>query len=219
MSNQRYERVRFPSVHPPRNLGFLMLTYSALSQVATTDADDHVENSPASPLPHSGPHQPYPIPSSPPPSFRSRNSSPSSRRLLAEDPLVAHEDQSRTLADAFDADDSDHDDDDDVVDDRQRLMRAQTNRTEEPASPVSRPLAQRQMTQLPTFVPAAPGGRVYGGGRDAVFANMSAKPTTGEEADEKPPVSKVHRSIHNHSLPGRTIMIGAVQVLTRIPVL
>ena len=44
---------------------------------------------------------------------------------------------------------------------------------------------ERRVSSLPT-------GRVYGGGtgtHDGVFANMSAKPQPGEEADEKPPVS------------------------------
>ena len=91
------------------------------------------------------------------------------------------------MADAFDADDSDHDDDDEI-DDRQRLMRAQPDQTES-ADEHARRGVQRQVTQLPVFTPPPTSGRVYGGGRDAVFANMSAKPGQGEEADEKPPVS------------------------------
>src|SRR4051812_27737821 len=56
-------------------------------------------------------------PSSPPPSFRSRASSPTSRHLLAD---VSPVDQN--LADTFDADGSDSDGENDG-DDRQRLMR------------------------------------------------------------------------------------------------
>jgi len=54
---------------------------------------------------------------------------------------------------------------------------------------------ERRVTQLPAFVPVPPAsaagaarGRVYGGGQnDGVFANLSAKPTRGEELEEKPP--------------------------------
>lgn len=130
----------------------------------------------------------YPIPASPPPSFRSRASSPTSRRLLSDDPLQPE--SQRELADAFDSDD---DDDDDDGDDRQRLMRAQPEQPAPESSETTTPPRhgiQRRVTQLPVFTPSnAQNGRVYGGGRDAVFANMSAKPGAGEEADEKPPVS------------------------------
>ncbi|KAF2459652.1 hypothetical protein BDY21DRAFT_370343 [Lineolata rhizophorae] len=97
----------------------------AAPQVATRDFDDHGSSadnndSPASPHPHQQ-HQHQPIPSSPPPSFHSRASSPASARhafLSSHDPLAS--DADRTLADTFD--DSD---DDDEADDRQRLMRGQ----------------------------------------------------------------------------------------------
>ncbi|KAF2000429.1 metal homeostatis protein bsd2 [Amniculicola lignicola CBS 123094] len=149
-------------------------------------------DSPLSP----NPSAPFPIPNSPPPSFHSRASSPThgaSRRLLSDDPLAT--DADRTLADTFDSpsDEDDSDDEEgDGMDDRQRLMRGQ------PAdSPVlaqgednPRQTIQRRVTQLPVFNPVAPtqGGRIYGGGQnDGVFANLSAKPTRGEDLEEKPP--------------------------------
>jgi hypothetical protein len=48
---------------------------------------------------------------------------------------------------------------------------------------------ERRVTQLPVFTPQPnTTGRVYGGGQnDGVFANLSAKPTRGEELEEKPP--------------------------------
>jgi len=138
----------------------------------------------------SSPQAPYPIPASPPPSFHSRTSSPSggaSRRLLSDDPLTSEAD--RTLADTFDAE-SDSDDEE-AVDDRQRLMRgnpeeAQSNDDESEIA--RRGNLPRRVTQLPAFTPQAPSGRVVGGGQnDGVFANLSAKPTRGEDAEEKPP--------------------------------
>lgn len=140
-------------------------------------------------------HPPFQIPNSPPPSFHSRASSPTggaSRRLLADDPLET--DADRTLADTFDSPSDDDDSDDengDGMDDRQRLMRGQ------PQSPVdddaSNPRAgiQRRVTQLPAFQPQTDSsrGRIYGGGQnDGVFANLSAKPSRGEDLEEKPPV-------------------------------
>lgn len=60
-------------------------------------------------------------PSSPPPSFHSRSSSPSSRRLLNDDSHRA-DDADQTLADAFD--DGSDSEAENEPDDRQRLMRA-----------------------------------------------------------------------------------------------
>ena len=129
--------------------------------------------------------QPWP-PASPPPSFRSRASSPAhaaSRRLLSDDALT-HDDDG-TLADTFDSD-SDDDEHGDGRDDRQRLMRGNPQPEEPPAGPG----IQRRVTELPVFTPQAPSsGRVYGGGNGGVWANLSAKPTRGEDAEEKPPVS------------------------------
>jgi hypothetical protein len=135
-------------------------------------------------------------PASPPPSFRSRSSSPTgaaSRRLLADDPMPAQED--RTLADTFDSD-SDDDEDDDGRDDRQRLMRGNPRTEDEPAAPG----IQRRVTEIPAFNTQTPSSaRVYGGGNGGVWANLSAKPTRGEDAEEKPPVStSIHKHAHKH---------------------
>ncbi|KAF1956818.1 hypothetical protein CC80DRAFT_548306 [Byssothecium circinans] len=153
-------------------------------RIAGHDDEDthHASNSPQ-------PH--YPIPASPPPSFHSRASSPTSRRLLADDPLAS--DADRTLADTFDAD-SDSEDED-GGDDRQRLMRANPEEAQQGADTdangnlrTGMQRRQRSVTQLPAFVPQVPSGRVVGGGQnDGVWANLSAKPTRGEEAEEKPP--------------------------------
>ncbi|KAF2641519.1 metal homeostatis protein bsd2 [Massarina eburnea CBS 473.64] len=132
---------------------------------------------------------PYPIPASPPPSFHSRASSPNggaSRRLLPDDPVTT--DADRTLADTFDAD-SDSEDEE-GGDDRQRLMRGNPEEAQqrEEAENNVRSGIQRRVTQLPAFIPQEPSGRVVGGGQnDGVWANLSAKPTRGEDAEEKPP--------------------------------
>lgn len=143
------------------------------------------------------------VPHSPPPSFRSRASSPTSRHLLSEhDPLV--DDADRTLAATFDSpsDDDDEGDEDGRhhTDDRQRLMRASSSeRTstheEQPSAPIPRAGLARRVTELPSFTTPTPGTRVYGGGNmanDGVFANLSAKPTRGGDNDleEKPPVRR-----------------------------
>lgn len=120
-------------------------------------------------------------PTSPPPSFHSRASSPNRARQV-----------NATLADAFDDPD---DSSDDEGDDRQRLVRRNSgpslDRTTDPernmpAVPPSQPLQ-------PSFIPAASTARsqrVVGGGvgSDGVFANMSARPERVEsEKDEMPP--------------------------------
>ena len=126
-------------------------------------------------------------PASPPPSFHSRASSPNngaSRRLLADDPLAS--DADRTLADTFDSDSDDDDDEHgDGRDARQRLMRGNPPPADEPHVPG----LQRTVTDLPAFDSSHPPaqGRVYGGGNGGVWANLSAKPTRGEDAEEKPP--------------------------------
>jgi len=60
--------------------------------------------------------------------------------------------------------------------------------TEPSANDVSAPPSMgRRPTFLPTFTPTS--ARVYGGGSgsDGVFANLSAKPETGEKTEEHPP--------------------------------
>lgn len=144
-------------------------------------------------------------PISPPPSFRSRSSSPSSRRLLHNDPL-RNDDQE--LADAFgDEDDSD---DDEQPDDRQRLMRANTDgwappdHTQTPTSSSSEsrnnsqepsraaPGIPRRPTMLPNFTtPGSGGSRSVAPSNDGVFANLAAKPERGEKNEDLPPVSLI----------------------------
>lgn len=137
------------------------------------------------------------IPNSPPPSFRSRASSPSSEspreRIYTEnDPLTS--DADRELADTFDGPSDDEDADAHDGDDRQRLMHGQAstaadNNENGPESAQATPprRIERRVTQLPVFAPRT--GRVYGGGNanDGVFSNLTAKPASGEVEDEKPP--------------------------------
>lgn len=63
---------------------------------------------------------------------------------------------------------------------------------EDSGSPVIRQGIERRVTQLPVFQNQSTeprSSRVYGGGNnDGVWANLSAKPTRGEDVDEKPPV-------------------------------
>ncbi|KAL9096416.1 MAG: hypothetical protein Q9165_001413 [Trypethelium subeluteriae] len=160
-------------------------------QVAAQD-DDISSVTPTSPI-----SRQHSIPNSPPPSFRSRASSPQSRRhsISSHDPLRSEAE--RTLADTFDVpSDDDSDDENENGDDRQRLMRGNPSATgsgEAEDEDVRPGQIQRRVTELPTFVPpptSGANGPVYGGGNnvhDGVFANLSAKPTRGEELDEKPP--------------------------------
>ncbi|TLD17652.1 uncharacterized protein PgNI_00555 [Pyricularia grisea] len=150
---------------------------------------------------HSSSFQPDRIPNSPPPSFRSRESS-----IFGRDRNDARpKDVDTTLADAFDS----ADDSDDDVDDTQRLVRAtpgtsQASTSAAPSSSSSQvgvnPTATRN-TATPggqpatAQSPASPSGaaatpfRVYGAGMqsDGVFSNLSAKPERGEEKEEQPP--------------------------------
>lgn len=156
-----------------------------------------------------GPHS-YPLNTRPehsnssPSSFRSgsRSSSPSSRRLLHNDPQ--HNDDDQTLADAFG--DEDESDDDNEPDDRQRLMRADPDfrappdngHTATASSSESRvdvqdptqPGLLRRPTILPSFTaPASGASRQIASSNDGVFANLAAKPERGEKNDDLPPVS------------------------------
>ncbi|KAK5018807.1 metal homeostatis protein bsd2 [Cryomyces antarcticus] len=137
------------------------------------------------------------IPNSPPPSFRSRASSPAQDSLHHSDPPAT--DAERTLADTFDAP-SDDESDNEEENERQRFLGGNVTGAAEAAVATSqqgggRPRTiERRVTQLPVFTPqparGAATGRVYGGGsmaNDGVFANLSAKPTRGEELEEKPP--------------------------------
>jgi hypothetical protein len=177
MPSQGYERVRRPSSSDascdcatPDHDGYT----DSLVKVAAQDEDDSPRTS--------QPGQQWP-PASPPPSFRSRASSPNgTSRLLSEDPI--RNDEDHTLADTFDSD-SEDEEDSDGRDDRQRLMRGNPSTEDEPVAPG----LQRRVTELPAFDTQAPStGRVYGGGNGGVWASLSAKPTRGEDAEEKPPV-------------------------------
>lgn len=149
------------------------------------NADDDENDSPITPS-HNDP-----IPSSPPPSFRSRASSPTSLCLLNQDPLATEADQN--LADTFD--DGELSDNEGQGDDRQRLMRSESSPAHRvvqnsTASGGTAPQIQRQVTELPSFTspPARAQNRsVNRNTNDGVFANLAAKPERGENLDEKPP--------------------------------
>ena len=197
MSSQRYERVsglRYQTITNALYITGKAEADSSLVQVSANDQDDASENSPRT-------RNPEPAPSSPPPSFRSRASSPSSRHLLSSDPIASEAE--RTLADTFDdGSDSDPDDGNNVGDDRQRLMRANTAHSETEHKIIhdgDRPNLSRDATHFPmavtpaTSIPARP----YTGSapfssfshNDGVFANLNAKPERGEKLEEQPPVN------------------------------
>lgn len=177
MSPQRYEAVRLRSTSTE--------SYRSLRVTHQVNARDDENDSPLTPS-HNDP-----IPASPPPSFRSRASSPTSRRLLDQDPLASEADQN--LNDTFD--DGEVSDTEDHEDDRQRLMRADTSSVDyvvqnSTSLGGSAPEVQRRVTELPLFTPSAtrpPGRTVNRPTNDGVFANLAAKPERGETLDEKPP--------------------------------
>lgn len=137
------------------------------------------------------------VPSSPPPSFRSRASSPTSQHLLnSEDPLTSEAD--RTLADTFDdgSDSESHN----GGDDRQRLMRGNTTESTDVQTTTvndgARPVPiQRTVTEFPGITPVVPGRTrgmpysTFASSNDGVFANLSAKPERGEKQEEEKPPS------------------------------
>ncbi|KAK2865217.1 hypothetical protein FQN49_003793 [Arthroderma sp. PD_2] len=129
-------------------------------------------------------HPTQPIPSSPPPSFHSRTPSPTSRRLLSQDPL--HSDADRTLADAF-GDDDGQSDDEEGVDDRQRLMRGSPANTTPDHDSAEERQTRGDIQSRPNASTSEP-SRVIRGANDGVFANLSAKPERGgEKLDDLPP--------------------------------
>ncbi|KAG6011417.1 hypothetical protein E4U43_008325 [Claviceps pusilla] len=141
--------------------------------VRVNDQDDGIQTSPEDKLMH-------PIPSSPPPSFRSRASSLTRRNQVDPD-----------LADAFGDDDEDGSEDE--ADDRQRLVRP--NATTASSSLPVLPARNHASSRLPVISMQRNGPpdsrlRAIGGGigSDGVFANLSAKPDrTESEKDEMPP--------------------------------
>ncbi|KAM7202995.1 Protein of unknown function (DUF2370) domain containing protein [Naviculisporaceae sp. PSN 640] len=141
----------------------------------------HDDDEPETPTGNTLPSQPQPIPNSPPPSFRSRRSSLTSRdRNLQVNP---------DLADAFESDGAWSDDE---ADDRQRLVRSNTSPLNTSA-PEQLPAAQSQTTSQAAPAPTATASRlrgVFGGGiqSDGVFSNLTAKPERGgPEKEELPP--------------------------------
>ncbi|KJX98765.1 metal homeostatis protein bsd2 [Zymoseptoria brevis] len=133
---------------------------------------------------------PVAIPASPPPSFRSHQSS----RRHSRDEESRPNEEERDLDNAFDAPSDDEDDDDDTRDRRQLIATSDSTHSHEGAQSgsTSRPDAPpRSVTQLPSFPVPPPGGsgRVVGSSQanDGVFANISAKPRAGEDLEEKPP--------------------------------
>ncbi|KUI63004.1 Metal homeostatis protein BSD2 [Cytospora mali] len=144
--------------------------------------DDDIVSTPTATTPGS-----QPIPNSPPPSFHSRTSSSTLRNRGVQDP---------TLADAFDADDSDSDDE---PDDRQRLVR-QNSDLIQPASANHQPASSTDSSgantpassqaQAQAQATASRSNRIIGSGiqSDGVFTNLTAKPERGgSEKEEQPP--------------------------------
>ena len=142
-----------------------------------------------------------PIPSSPPPSFRSRASSPSSQHLISQDPIAS--DAERTLADTFDDGQASDDEGDNEGDDRQRLMRrASTVQEQENSSanwstvrqtqPISGGQANSAIANVPVPSVRAPSSgtayATFSSSNDGVFANLDAKPERGEKTEDQPPV-------------------------------
>jgi len=114
-------------------------------------------------------------PDSPPPSFRSRGSSPASPTQRSS---TTHVDQ--TLADAFGGEEDDEYDEQEDV--RQRLIRHGILSADDERPSPPRP-------QIPAFVqPATAGnGRRFIASNDGVFGNLDAKPQAGDNQDELPP--------------------------------
>ena len=127
---------------------------------------------------------PVAVPTSPPPSFRSRESS---RRTSRED---AHEsEQQRNLNDAFDAPSDDESDDEQPHDQRRLIPSNRTPATSEDSNSQRPSAPERRVTEIPIFAPPpTSSSRTIGAGsNDGVWANLSAKPRPGEDLEEKPP--------------------------------
>lgn len=186
MSPQRYAAVSRCDDAPVEE-GTLLTHHSQINQQDRGHDDEDSYDSPITSTEPQGQTQ-HSVPSSPPPSFRSRTTSPSSRRLLRQDSIEHDEDHA--LADAF-GDDADSDNEDNS-DDRQRLMRADSSRSQTTA-PAHPPRVERRVTEIPAFRAQPTSGRVIPGvtaprpAADGVFANLSAKVAPGEAVDDKPP--------------------------------
>lgn len=167
MSAQRYQRVRFAAIST------CQIT-NIPSQVAETDPQNLSSTSP------NDIHRS--TPSSPPPSFRSHDSSPRTSTHLQQSEVEAE----RLLEDAFGGPPSEDEDDDDNHHHRHPTTTSYDADVPSTTSQ-SEPLATSSHTR-----PATSDTRIHGGGsgtRDGVFANISATSARDEEVDEKPPVS------------------------------
>jgi hypothetical protein len=180
MSPQGYAAVSdTPDAWPMIEITTLQTRFTtSTDKTAQVNAHDHEDDPPISPTSFNT------IPSSPPPSFRSRASSPTSRRLLGQDRLST--DAEQTLADTFD--DGEASDAENDGDDRQRLMRAEMQPAQSPPQPpTSTPAVQPTFVPTP-FRPSNPPSRAAPRPTaDGVFANLAAKPVPGEDLNEKPP--------------------------------
>lgn len=174
MVPQRYERVRLT---PDTQQSYAHSTTNADESLQVAEHDDDLPVTESELHPHS-----TDIPSSPPPSFRSRVSS---RR--GSDAHNGHEEEvERSLDDAFGGA---HDSDDEAENQESHRLVTQSESADSP-----RPgNLQRRVTEFPGATPIpTTTPRVYGGGsstRDGVFANISAKPSRDDDLEEKPPVS------------------------------
>lgn len=139
-----------------------------------------------------------PIPTSPPPSFRSQASSPT---LLRHSPRDDVSSVDQTLADTFDDGQASDDDADNVGDDRQRLMQgtrvSQENQSVSATAVVlSQVSAEQDGNSNPRVNPAvstptqssATSYTAFSSSNDGVFANLNAKPERGEKNEDQPPV-------------------------------
>ena len=140
----------------------------------------------------------HPLPTSPPPSFRSRTSSLSSQRHVSHDERMTRVNQ--TLADTFnDGYASDVSGDNDG-DDRQTLIRGcqagqGTSNSGDNTVVRTQMRGAQSSSALPATIPVLSRTHVsaiphtaFSSSNDGVFANLNAKPERGEKTEEQPPV-------------------------------
>jgi len=134
---------------------------------------------------------PAPTPSSPPPSFRSRTSSPASlSRRTSHVSRLQNADVDQTLADAFHEEGGSGSEDEIVDDDRERLMRAMALRYPRSQQRIVRPDGRPQrVIEGSTFTTPSVASRrgLPTSSNDGVFANLNAKPEPGEKLEDQPP--------------------------------
>ena len=176
MAPQRYEAVSLDALQSTRS--------HPLTGCLQINPHDHEDDSPISL------NSPHLNPSSPPPSFRSRASSPTTRRLLGQDPLSTETDRDH-LQDTFD--DGDESDVENDGDDRQRLMRADTGLSRQDAPPPDRSRScdssgARRRTQshrIACFPAHAPVDRSHRWRLRKPVRKARARRTTGRETTRK----------------------------------